>query len=325
MAPAAPTTLPGAKAWAMDSNRTIATRNLAEKCEHRLFLSATPHNGFTESFTALMEMIDNRRFQRGALLDEKALRDIAVRRLKSDVPEKGFKQRELKSLPFEPDKDEEEHFATLNRILTASARANKQAKAGGIVSMLFKKRLLSSPWSFAQTLREYTGAEGGRGLEFDDEDDYYQEVLGSGQSDGEEGDTDHSEFTALRQSKRSDPLVAATQGDIQALPRAQARLHRRLGPATQLAAADRRRHLRAHRARTRGRVEQPCHLPRHRPWPGDLPGSANAMAPGGRVPGQVMPTSGSGELHAVAFRSARLASAYRWPRRSLTMKDGGAR
>ena len=33
-----------------------------------------------------MEMIDGRRFKRGANLDERALRDIAVRRLKADLP-----------------------------------------------------------------------------------------------------------------------------------------------------------------------------------------------------------------------------------------------
>ena len=107
----------------MDSNRTIATRALAEKCEHRLFLSATPHNGYSESFTALMEMIDGRRFKRGASLDERALRDIAVRRLKADLrEEKGFQPRELKSLAFTPSDDEVEKFALLDRILTESAR-----------------------------------------------------------------------------------------------------------------------------------------------------------------------------------------------------------
>ena len=81
----------GFRGYAVDSNRTRATRALAEKCEHRLFLSATPHNGYTESFTALLEMIDDHRFSRGAILDERALRDIAVRRLKADLREgEGF-------------------------------------------------------------------------------------------------------------------------------------------------------------------------------------------------------------------------------------------
>ena len=72
--------------------------------------------------------------------------------------------------------------------------------------MLLKKRFLSSPWSFARTLAEYTAADGGRGREIDDEDEYYQEVLGSGASDEEEGDAEQPEFTALRHAKRTAPL-----------------------------------------------------------------------------------------------------------------------
>jgi superfamily II DNA or RNA helicase len=218
VAPASPTGVSGFRGYAVDSDRTIATRALAERCEHRLFLSATPHNGYSESFTALMEMIDGRRFQRGASLDERALRDIAVRRLKADLREvKAFQPRELKTLAFTPDPDEVEKFALLDRILADSAQRNGRDRPGGIVAMLLKKRFLSSPWSFALTLRQYTEADPGRGLAVDDEEQYYQEVLGSGQSDEEEGDAAHPEFTALRHSKRSDPLSAATSEDIASL------------------------------------------------------------------------------------------------------------
>ncbi len=77
------------RGYAVDTQRTVAVRQLADKCEHRLFLSATPHNGHPESFTALMEMIDPRRFSRGAILDSKALKEVTVRRLKSDLKAQG--------------------------------------------------------------------------------------------------------------------------------------------------------------------------------------------------------------------------------------------
>ncbi|MEU0947052.1 DISARM system SNF2-like helicase DrmD [Streptomyces canus] len=217
VAPASPTTAPGQRGYAVDSQRTTATMRLAEACEHRLFLSATPHNGYSESFTALLEMIDSRRFTRGASIDEKALREVAVRRLKSDLPEKGFKTRQLKTIHFEPSQEEQKQFERLERLLAESARANGKGKGGDIVSMLLKKRFLSSPWSFARTLELYEAAEpGDRQLDLDD-DGYYTEVLGSGQSDEEEGDADHPEFTALRHSKGSDPLVAATHREIASL------------------------------------------------------------------------------------------------------------
>ncbi len=50
--------------YATDSQRTQAIRTLAPHFEHRLFLSATPHNGYLESFTALLEMLDHNRFMR---------------------------------------------------------------------------------------------------------------------------------------------------------------------------------------------------------------------------------------------------------------------
>ncbi len=95
IAPANPAAAGGRRGYAVDSHRTTATRALAERCEHRLFLSTTPHNGYSESFTALREMIDGRRFSRGAMLDEKALREVTVRRLKAELTEKNFQPRRI--------------------------------------------------------------------------------------------------------------------------------------------------------------------------------------------------------------------------------------
>ncbi|MCZ1001059.1 DISARM system SNF2-like helicase DrmD [Streptomyces mirabilis] len=218
VAPASPSVADGRRGYAVDSQRTTAARELAERCEHRLFLSATPHNGYPESFTALLEMIDGRRFKRGALLDERALREVTVRRLKTELKDKDFKVRQLKTIQFTPDGGEQQQFAVLERILAESARANGKKRSGDIVAMLLKKRFLSSPWSFARTLELYEhAAVTGQLPDLDDEDEYYQEVLGSRQSDEEEGQADHPEFTALRQSKGSDPLVAATAQEISAL------------------------------------------------------------------------------------------------------------
>ena len=51
--------------YAVDSQFTQAIRGLAERFEHRLFLSATPHNGHSNSFSALLEILDPQRFTRG--------------------------------------------------------------------------------------------------------------------------------------------------------------------------------------------------------------------------------------------------------------------
>ncbi|KRD43894.1 DNA helicase [Cellulomonas sp. Root930] len=218
VAPSSPSAVGGGRGYAVDSQRTIATRDLAKVCEHRLFLSATPHNGHSESFTALLEMIDNRRFSRGATLDEKALADVTVRRLKTELRDKQFLPRQIKTIPFTPSGDEQRAFESLTSILEESARANGRGRSGDIVSMLLKKRFLSSPWAFATTMSLYDGAAAsGRLPDLEDEDDYYTEVLGSEQSDEEEGHTDQPEFSALRQSKGSDPLVSASPQQISEL------------------------------------------------------------------------------------------------------------
>lgn len=213
VAPSGPLAIAGGHGYAVDTQRTIAVRQLADKTEHRLFLSATPHNGHPESFTALLEMIDPRRFSRGALLDAKALADITVRRLKRDLSGKGFKNRKVHALPFRPTSSEQEMFALLDQIVTKSAKVNGTKPSGDIVTMLLKKRLLSSPFAFGMTLSNYLASKVGRGLSEVD----YDDVLGEGQSDDEEGLWEQNEAERLRESKGSDPLRAAAPGQLETL------------------------------------------------------------------------------------------------------------
>ena len=216
VAPAAPTATAQGRGYAVDSQRTIALRRLAEHCEHRLFLSATPHNGYTESFTALLEMIDPRRFSRGAEIDHSALAEVAVRRLKTQVEgARAFQRRVLSTLPFTPSAEEEERFALLDALLKDSARERGHRRLG-IAALLLKKRFLSSPWAFARTMSRYLEASAGN-REWAEEDSYYAEIMGSGQSDEEEGLAEQPEFEALRAAKSDDPLAAATGSQIEDL------------------------------------------------------------------------------------------------------------
>lgn len=222
VAPASPTTVGRNRGYAVDSQRTIYTRELAERCEHRLFLSATPHNGHTESFTALLEMIDNRRFSRGADLDEEALRDVTVRRLKAEIKSKNFKTRSIKPIPFAPTDIEQEMFDALATIIVQSKKLNGRNQGGDLVGMLLKKRFLSSPVSFGRTLAAYTSSLADSSVAmspslFDDDDEVLREVFGSEQSDEEEGLQHQPEFSALQQRKVTNPLSAATSAELDKL------------------------------------------------------------------------------------------------------------
>ncbi|KIG15126.1 Helicase domain protein [Enhygromyxa salina] len=74
--------------YAVDSQITrIAREHLCPRFENRLFLSATPHNGHTNSFSALLELLDPQRFHRATSVaaNPEALEAVMVRRLKRDI------------------------------------------------------------------------------------------------------------------------------------------------------------------------------------------------------------------------------------------------
>ncbi|HVS15751.1 MAG TPA: DISARM system SNF2-like helicase DrmD, partial [Thermoanaerobaculia bacterium] len=75
-----------ASKYAIDSRITRTIRDIAPRFENRLFLSATPHNGHSNSFSALLEILDPQRFTRGVpVTDPEELEPVLVRRLKSDL------------------------------------------------------------------------------------------------------------------------------------------------------------------------------------------------------------------------------------------------
>ena len=70
------------------SQRTRMLREIRFLFEHRLFASATPHNGKTVSFTGLLELLDPIRFQMDTEMDAKDkenLSEVRIRRLKDDI------------------------------------------------------------------------------------------------------------------------------------------------------------------------------------------------------------------------------------------------
>ncbi|MEV7226958.1 DISARM system SNF2-like helicase DrmD [Polymorphospora sp. NPDC051019] len=157
VAPAAPK-----QVYAVDSQQTKLIRRLAPHFTHRLFLSATPHNGYPASFTALLEILDDQRFARGVRPDPAAVRETVVRRLKRDIVDADgnprFTRRQAREIQVHyPEREREVHallteFAGLRRkrLLTERGR-----KATDLVTLLLKKRLFSSPAAFAHTVDVY--------------------------------------------------------------------------------------------------------------------------------------------------------------------------
>jgi superfamily II DNA or RNA helicase len=148
--------------YAIDSKITRAIRDLAPRFEHRLFLSATPHNGHSNSFSALLELLDDKRFMRGVGVLKSNLDAVMVRRLKEDVrviaggfPVRRVAQEDITGLP--PDAPELclaellDSYSTARRQRFASATKREQTQGALILSTL-QQRLFSSVEAFHRTL-----------------------------------------------------------------------------------------------------------------------------------------------------------------------------
>ncbi len=153
----------GTGRYATDSDRTRAVRTLVPHFEHKLFLTATPHNGYPESFSSLLALLDAQRFARGVRPDRNRLDEVMVRRLKRELPPRWdgsprFPERKLEPIEVEYTEAERRAHAALreySELRHKGATDKVEEVAAGFVLKLLKKRLFSSPAAFAATLEQH--------------------------------------------------------------------------------------------------------------------------------------------------------------------------
>ena len=96
--------------YGIETKFTRTVRDIGWRFEHRLFLSATPHNGHSNSFSTLLELLDPYRFTRGVKVKgKKELEPVMVRRLKEDIrqvqgggfPNRNVVRLEIAGLPVD--------------------------------------------------------------------------------------------------------------------------------------------------------------------------------------------------------------------------------
>lgn len=146
-----------------DSNRCSMLRDITPFFEHRLFLTATPHNGYTVSFSGLLELLDPVRFQQKALLsdeDNKHLNLVMIRRMKRELNvgrnENRFPSRTVDGLGIYMSDEETRLFKAVRRYLLEGTNqigkpGSRERNLAQFIVMLLNKRLLSSSYAFAQT------------------------------------------------------------------------------------------------------------------------------------------------------------------------------
>ncbi len=146
------------------SQRTKMLREIRFLFEHRIFASATPHNGKTVSFTGLLELLDPIRFQMDVQMDDKDkanLAEVRIRRLKDDINKQSIRppfaeQLDPVEIPVRMSDQESALFSALREYRkkghAALARASSAERwVGEFVYSLLTKRLLSCPYAFART------------------------------------------------------------------------------------------------------------------------------------------------------------------------------
>ncbi|MEZ5325942.1 MAG: DISARM system SNF2-like helicase DrmD [Verrucomicrobiales bacterium] len=154
-----------ASKYAIDSRFTRAIRSLSQRFEHRLFLSATPHNGHSNSFSALLEILDPQRFTRGVPVVKANLNDVMVRRLKNDIrllaggfPERIVDQIDIDDLPADaPELTLIEMMDRYQALRSEQVQGEKKhiRNRSLIVFSHLQQRLLSSPEAFARTITKH--------------------------------------------------------------------------------------------------------------------------------------------------------------------------
>jgi superfamily II DNA or RNA helicase len=153
--------------YAVDSQFTRAIRALAERFEHRLFLSATPHNGHSNSFASLLEILDAQRFTAGVDVRPADLAPIMVRRLKSDLKRFGenFPTRRVEAIAIEGLVVDAPELVLANKLAAYDALVVERTRnlppavvsRSRLVMVGLQQRLLSSIAAFTRTLEKHRG------------------------------------------------------------------------------------------------------------------------------------------------------------------------
>lgn len=153
-------------AFGDDSDLCRMLRLLAPQFEHKLFLSATPHNGHTRCFTGLLEILDPVRFSQTNELkpaERQRVSQVVLRRLKREInersdPPKFCTRRPPQAVPL--------HLAPLEAALSAAfsefrsavkkliaSGERRRRRSGSFAVEILGKRLLSCPTAFAESWR----------------------------------------------------------------------------------------------------------------------------------------------------------------------------
>lgn len=153
-------------AFGDDSDLCRMLRLLTPQFEHRLFLSATPHNGHTRCFTGLLEILDPVRFSQTNELkpaERARVQQVVLRRLKREInartnPPKFCMRLPPKALVLRLSPEEAALGSAFDGFRKAVRKLiergeTRRRRAGSFAVEILGKRLLSCSTAFAESWR----------------------------------------------------------------------------------------------------------------------------------------------------------------------------
>ena len=207
-------------------------RHISPLFEHRLFLTATPHNGHTRSFTGLLELLDPVRFSQTDEMkpaEKDRVGDVRIRRLKRQINAATGSKKFCERLPpsallLKLSREEEAlvgAFGDFRKAVRSLIQKGdkKRRLAGNFAIEILGKRLLSCPTAFADSWwRCLAGIEG-------DDTATDQQVLSAGKllkeekaDDREANSLSHAAVATVGAWLR--PYVKALEDEVAAIEKA---------------------------------------------------------------------------------------------------------
>lgn len=144
------------------NERHHLVRDLAQRANHLLLVTATPHSGHPESFVSLIQHLDpdgQLGLVAGDAVDRARARRHVVQRTRKDVLQwyhaegkrSPFPERDARPVPVEPSKNEAQLFVLLSEYAGLLMGQNASAPAQWL-AMHFMRRASSSPLALYQSL-----------------------------------------------------------------------------------------------------------------------------------------------------------------------------
>ena len=148
-----------------DSDLCQMLRLIAPQFEHRLFLSATPHNGHTRCFTGLLDLDPVRFSQTDEIkpAEKERMQQVVLRRLKREINARTNPPRFCTRLPPKPLllslSSQESALSSafdafrseVKKLIAGGER--RRRRSGSFAVEILGKRLLSCPTAFAESWR----------------------------------------------------------------------------------------------------------------------------------------------------------------------------